>query len=108
MKKIILIALSGIALLAFSACGSKGSKEFVDSKKLIEKVQKAATSAKTCEELQAAALSLVTGALKSATYSDDERMTDAEKQKIEKLTKEMNEVFKKMGDKLDCGGFSLF
>ena len=108
MKKLFLIALSGIALFAFSACGSKGSQEFKDSKKLIENVKKAANSAKTCEELQEAGLSLLAGALTSASYSDGEKMTDAEKKKIEDLTKELNETFEKISKKLDCSGFSLF
>ena len=109
MKNLFLIALTGIALIAFASCGSKGTKEFKDSKQLIEKVQKAVNSAKTCEELQAAGLSLLTGALATSTnYSEEEKMTDSEKQIIEKLTKELNDAFEKMSKKLDCSSFSLF
>ena len=60
MKKTLMIALAGMMLFAFTQCGgNKGSKEFQDSKALIEKLEKAINDSKTCEELENAALTIL-------------------------------------------------
>ena len=107
MKK-VLIALLGFALVAFPACSGGGSKEFKDSKQTIEKIQKAVNDAKTCQEVQEAALGLIVGALASGSYAEGEKMTDAEKQKIEKITKDLSDAIEKKLKKLGCESVTLF
>ena len=54
MKKIIVMLLSGIMLTGIVSCGSAGSKEFKESKAILDKYEKAIDKAKSCEELKAA------------------------------------------------------
>lgn len=54
MKKIIVMLLSGIMFMGFVSCGGKGSKEFNETKAILEKYEKAIDNAKTCEEVKAA------------------------------------------------------
>lgn len=54
MKKHILTILSGIMLMGFVSCGEKGSKEFIDTKAILDKYEAAINNAKTCEEVKAA------------------------------------------------------
>jgi hypothetical protein len=54
MKKLIVTVLSGIMLMGFVSCGEKGSKEFNETKAILEKYDKAIDNAKTCEEVKEA------------------------------------------------------
>ena len=54
MKKLIVTVLSGIMLMGFVSCGGGGSKEFKDTKAILDKYEKAVDNAKTCEEVNAA------------------------------------------------------
>ena len=107
MKKTLLIALAGMMLFAFTQCGgkgtSKGSKEFQDNKELFDKLEKAVKEAKTCDELQEAALAvLFMGLANDKTYADDEKMTESEKAEIEKLGSKIEEVMNEQVEKLGC------
>ena len=105
MKKTLLIALAGMMMFAFTQCGggkTKGSKEFQDSKELIEKLETTVKDAKTCDELQGAVLALIFSELGNKQYTDEEKMTDAEKAEIEKLGKNLQEVIESKSAKLGC------
>lgn len=104
MKKTLTIALAGMMLFAFTQCGgnSKGSKEFQDSKELLNKLETAVKDAKTCDELKEAALGLLFSGLAAPTYTDEEKMTESEKEEIEKLGKKLEEVMESKVEKLGC------
>lgn len=105
MKKTLIIALAGLMLFAFTQCGggkTKGSKEFQESKELIEKLETAVKDAKTCDELQEAALAVLLGGLAMSEYAEDEKMTESEKAEIEKLGEKLEEVMENQVKKLGC------
>lgn len=105
MKKVLLFALAGIMMLAFTQCGgSKGSKEFQDNKELMTNLEKAVKQAKTCDELQTAVFTVAMSALANADkeYADNEKMTDKEKETVEKLGKEIEDLMTKKGEELGC------
>ena len=105
MKKVLLFALAGIMMLAFTQCGgSKGSKEFQDNKEMVNKLEKAVKDAKTCEELQGAVFAVALSALAEADkeYADNEKMTDKEKETLDKLSKEVEDLMTKKGEELGC------
>lgn len=54
MKKLIVTVLSGIMLMGVVSCGGGGSKEFKETKAILDKYEKAVDNAKTCEEVNAA------------------------------------------------------
>ena len=54
MKKLIVTVLSGIMLMGFVSCGGGGSKEFKETKTILDKYEKGIDKAKTCEEVNAA------------------------------------------------------
>ena len=105
MKKTLMIALAGMMLFAFTQCGggkAKGSKEYQDTKALIEKLETAVKDANSCDELQEAALALIFSGLAMEKYTEEEKMTESEKAEIEKLGKELEEVMEKQTKKLGC------
>lgn len=105
MKKTLLIALAGMMLFAFTQCGggkAKGSKEYQDTKALIEKLETAVKDANSCDELQEAALAVIFSGLAMEKYTEEEKMTESEKAEIEKLGKELEEVIEKQTKKLGC------
>ncbi len=112
MKKTLIIALAGMMLFAFTQCGggngggskaTKGSKEYQDNMELFNKLEKAITDTKTCDELQEAALGvLLVGLANTQTYSDEEKMTETEKAEIDKLGEKVEEVLEKQAKKLGC------
>lgn len=105
MKKTLMIALAGMMLFAFTQCGggkAKGSKEYQDTKALIEKLETAVKDANSCDELQEAALAMIFSGLAMEKYTEEEKMTESEKAEIEKLGKELEEVMEKQTKKLGC------
>lgn len=105
MKKTLMIALAGMMLFAFTQCGggkAKGSKEYQDTKALIEKLETAVKDANSCDELQEAALAVIFSGLAMEKYTEEEKMTESEKAEIEKLGKELEEVMEKQTKKLGC------
>lgn len=110
MKRTILIALAGIMLFAFSQCGgnggskvAKGTKEFQDNMELYKQMEKAIKDTKTCDELGEAVLGvLLMGLANENDYADEEKMTEAEKEELEKYGDKFEEIFKKQADKLGC------
>lgn len=106
MKKTLLIALAGMMLFAFTQCGGgtkKGSKEFQDNMELYNKIEKSVKDAKTCEELQEAVLGmLVIGMANNKTYTDEEKMTEAEKAELDKLGAKLKKVMEDSATKLGC------
>ena len=76
-------------LFAFTQCGgAKGSKEFKESKKAISEMSNAIKNAKTCEELRDV---WDDNRLEEKEYSEDEQMTEEEKEMI-RLEKELIEA----------------
>ena len=107
MKRTILIALAGIMMFAFTQCGggskAKGSKEFQDNMELYKQLEKAIKDTKTCDELGETVLGvLLMGFANNKDYADDEKMTEAEKEELEKYGEKFEEIFKKQADKLGC------
>lgn len=54
MKRLIVMVLSGIMFTGLLSCGNAGSKEFKETKAILDKYEKAIDKAKSCEELKAA------------------------------------------------------
>ena len=106
MKKTLIIALAGMMLFAFTQCGggaTKGSKEFTETKAIYEKLEKAAKDAKTCDELQEAALGMLLVALANKTsYTDEEKMTESEKTEVGKFGEKLEKVIEERSKKLGC------
>ena len=107
MKKTLLIALAGMMLFAFTQCGgkgtkAKGSKEFQETMELYEKLEKAVNNAKTCDELQEAALSLLFSGLASKEYADEEKMTEQEEEKLDDYIDVLGEIIEAKSEKLGC------
>ena len=99
-------------MLAFAQCGgSKGSKEFQDNKELMNKLEKAVKESKTCDELEGAVFAVALSAIATADkeYADNEKMTDKEKESIEKMSKDIEDLMTKKTEELGCeGDDSLF
>lgn len=103
MKKTLMIALAGMMLFAFTQCGgNKGSKEFQDSKALIEKLEQAVNESKTCEELEDAALAVLFSGLAMEEYAEEDKMTEAEKEEIEKLGQKLEKIMEDKVAALGC------
>jgi len=105
MKKTLIIALAGIMMFAFTQCGggaTKGSKEYQESKELYEKLETAVNDAKTCDELQEAALGLLFSGLASKSYTDEEKMTEQEKKKLEEYIEKIEKIIEKKSEKFGC------
>ena len=103
MKKTLIIALAGMMLFAFTQCGgNKGSKEFQDSKALIEKLEKAVNESQTCEELESAALTVLFSGIAMEEYAEKDKMTETEKAELEKLGENLEKVMEAKVAKLGC------
>ena len=103
MKKTLIIALAGMMLFAFTQCGgNKGSKEFQDSKALIEKLEKAVNESQTCEELESAALTVLFSGIAMEEYAEKDKMTETEKAELEKLGENLEKVIEAKVAKLGC------
>ena len=103
MKKTLIIALAGMMLFAFTQCGgNKGSKEFQDSKALIEKLEKAVNESQTCEELESAALTVLFSGVAMEEYAEKDKMTETEKAELEKLGENLEKVMEAKVAKLGC------
>lgn len=100
-------ALAGIMLLALTQCGGKESKEFQDTKELSKKLEKAIDKASTCEELENCVITVVKESLDmiGKQYADDEKMTDAEKEKSKKMDEDLKALMQKKAEKLGCEDF---
>lgn len=95
MKKTVIIALAGMMMFAFTQCGgSKGSKEYVETKELYEKIEDLINDATDCDELQEAAFTLLFSGLAGGNYTDEEKMTESEEA-------ELDEFIERLGDKLE-------
>ena len=108
MKKMLFTALAGIMLLAFTQCDN-GSKEFQDQKELSNKLEKAIDKAETCEELENCVITVVKESLDmiGKQYADDEKMTDAEKEKSKKMDEDLKALMQKKAEKLGCEDFDV-
>ena len=103
MKKTLMIALAGMMLFAFTQCGgNKGSKEFQDSKALLEKLEKAINDSKTCEELENAALTILFSGMAMEEYAEEDKMTEAEKAELEKLSENFEKAMEAKVAELGC------
>lgn len=106
MKKTLIIALAGMMLFAFTQCGggaTKGSKEYQDNMELYNGLEKTIKEAKTCDELQEAALGMLLVALANKTsYTDEEKMTESEKTEVSKFGEKLEKVIEERSKKLGC------
>ena len=113
MKKTLMIALAGMMLFAFTQCGGgvSGSKEYQDNMKMYKEFEKNVKDAKTCDELSEALTNLfLMGLADDKDYADNEKMTEAEKAKLDEYGESFEELFQKQAEKLGCGedDFKLF
>ncbi len=90
MKKILIIALAGLMMLAFTQCGGEsGTKQFKDMKKAIISQTKAVKNAKSCDELH----DIGNDPVDMKEYSKEEQMTKEEYAELEKIGKEFFDLF---------------
>ena len=103
MKKTLIIGLAGMMLFAFTQCGgNKGSKEFQDSKALIEKFEKAIKDAQTCDELQGATFYYALEFLIMDDYAEEDKMTKYEHAKFAILSKKLLKLKEAKAAELGC------
>lgn len=119
MKKAFLIALAGMMLFAFTQCGSnnskesknekakveaKGTQEFQDNMELFNKIEKSIKDAQNCDELKEAVYGMIGMALASAQqeYSDEEKITEEETEKLEKIGEELQTLVESKMEELGC------
>ena len=108
MKKTLIIALAGMMLFAFTQCGGKetktvkGSKEYQETMEIYQQLEKAVKDVTTCDELQEAALGLLFSGLASKKYTDEEKMTEQEEQKLEEYIEKLGKDIEKKSEKLGC------
>ena len=119
MKKAFLIALAGMMLFAFTQCGSnnskeskngkakveaKGSQEFQDNMELFNKIEKSIKDAQNCDELKEAVYGMLGMALASAQqeYSEEEKITEEETEKLEKIGEELQTLVESKMEELGC------
>ena len=114
MKKTLIIALAATMMLAFTQCGgggTKGSKEFQDNMELCKEIEKTIKNAKTCDELGEAITMVFAMAFGNGKdYAEDEKMTEAEEDELDKYGEKFKDLFEKQADKLGCEekDFKLF
>lgn len=101
MKKLSLVLFAMIVLL-FASCGSSGTQEYKDAKKLLTKFEKAIDKAKTCEELESVFDEFEEEAelLADKDYDKKQSMTDEEDDEISDLAKQLEKKYDKKEDKL--------
>lgn len=103
MKKTLIIALAGIMMFAFTQCGgSKGSKEYVETRELYQIIEKMVDDATTCDELQEAVFTLIFSGLASDDYTDEEKMTEAEEAKLEEYLEKIGQRVEKKSAQFGC------
>ena len=122
MKKILIIALAGMLLLAFTQCGgnknengkgdktetksAKATKQFTEMKEAFDEVEKMIKDTKDCEELKEAAFAVALGALAvelgGDEYAAEEKMTEKEKEQFNKIIEDLGDKAKKRAEQLGC------
>lgn len=100
MKKVLIIALAGFMTIAFTQCGGSGSPEFKDTMNYLKKAEKAIHSAKTCEELDAAAELFWAGEDKE--YAKEDEMTEEETLKAFEYLAKVGKAYDEITEKLGC------
>ena len=102
MKKALIYALVVFLMVAFASCDKKETKQFLDQKALVEEIATLIDEAESCDDLSFAAFGFLALEVDDTEYAEDEKMTSAEEQQIEKMVEELS---KKMEDKslmMDC------
>ena len=119
MKKAFLIALAGMMLFVFAQCGNnnskeskngkakveaKGTQEFQDNMELFNKIEKSIKDAQNCDELKEAVYGMLGMALASAQqeYSEEEKITEEETEKLEKIGEELQTLVESKMEELGC------
>lgn len=105
MKKSFVFALAGVAMLALTQCGPSGSKEYKMGCKLFDEMETSIKKAKSCDEIDAAAMDFLGKAMQMSSELKDEsdKATEEEnaklKERMDALDKMMNERRAEL-----CGG----
>ena len=129
MKKTLIIALAGLMLFAFTQCGGngkeketksdqaveetttveeattlEGTQEFLDNMELFNQIEKSIKDAQTCEELEGAVFGIVGMAMANSQkeYSEQESITEEEKEKLDDLGDELQELIESKMEELGC------
>ena len=123
MKKIIIFALAGIMMFAFTQCGggnenengkedkteiksAKATKQFAELKEAYDEIEKIIKDTKDCEELQEAAFAVALGALavelSGDEYANEEKMTEKEEEQFNKIIDDLGDKAKKKAEQLGC------
>lgn len=99
-----MFALAGVAMFALTQCTSSGSQEFRDGSKLIDDVENSIKKASNCDELQAAAVEMVTKAteMDKNKYSEDQKMTEEEEAQLNGRMESLDKVFTDKAKELKC------
>ena len=100
MKKALIIALAGVMIFAFTQCG--GTKEFTETNRLYKNIEKSINEATTCDELNEAVFTLIFSALAGETYSEKDRMTEAEEAKLEEYLERISKIIDRKSYQLGC------
>ena len=104
MKKLLIIVLSGIMMIAFTQCGgNKGSKAYQNGLELYKQAEKAIKAANTCDELEQAIYDLIETAYdKEKEYTEEDKATEEEEAELNKIAENLRNLLKEKSEKLGC------
>ena len=104
MKKTMIFALVATLMFAFASCGNsqKESKQFADQKQKVQEIENMVKEAETCDDLTLAAFGFLALASDDTEYTEEEKMTSAEEQEIEKLFEELSNTMGSKAVELGC------
>ena len=100
MRRNLLIALAGMMMFAFTQCGGGGSKEFKDFEKAINEFESQIKKAKSCDDIIEAEMALDDCDWVNNDYSDDEQMTESEREKADEIMKRVLKVYEEQEENL--------
>ena len=77
---------------------------------MYKKIEKTIKNAKTCDELGEAITMVFAMAFDDKDYAENEKMTEAEEDELEKYGEQFKDLFEKQAEKLGCeeDDFKLF
>lgn len=103
MKKIMLVALAGFMMLAFTQCGggASGSQEYKDMMSFLKKVEKAFSTAKSCEDLDKAT-ELFWNGVEEKEYAEKDQITEEENRKALEYIQQIDVTYKELLEKFGC------
>ena len=99
MKKTLLAIVLSVVMIAMASCGGSGhSKAFNEAKKIIDKISESVKQAKSCDDLDMAAFSIL-GLL---SVEGIDAISDAESKELSNLTDKMQKLMEQKKEELSC------